>query len=204
MLLSKKYYLYFGLIMIVNLLITPSVWADEDETPEQELTGFFLGVNAGFGGSCVQWSDSGRSITDEAEDGYMGSFRAGYAFSPKFALSFEAHGMGWSDESKNDDEAGIGAALLALTWHPTGKGFFVRGGVGSGGGDYLHPDTGAKITIEERAAALFSIGYDWQVGSKTTLGLSFDAFSIDAGGTTGFEDDYIGAGGMTLQFNWFL
>ena len=93
---------------------------------------------------------------------------------------------------------------MAVTWHPCGHGLFLRVGVGAGGGDFIHPVTGLKTTIEERGAGMFSLGYDWWLSDSTTLGLAFDGFILDAGDAIGFEEDAVGASGLTLQFNWYL
>ncbi len=143
-----------------------------------------------------------RTISISPSDGALGALRFGYAFSPKFALSLESYGFG-SDDGE-DLEWGLGAAFLAATWHPCGKGLFVRVGAGGGGGDYVNPDTGQKATITDRGAVLFSVGYDWGLSENTTLGLSADGFMMDGGDIPGYDDGGIGANGLTLQFNWYL
>ena len=52
--------------------------------------------------------------------------------------------------------------------------------------------------------ALFGLGYEWKLGERFGLGLAADGFGFDADGVTGYEDDEVGAGGATVQFNWYL
>jgi len=186
-------------VLALLTLITAGLAHAEDKIPE----GFFLGVNAGYGGSSYGYTEGSKSIWEEGADGAVGGLRAGYAVSSKFALSIEGYGFGDTSEGE-DEELGIGAGLIAVTWHPVGKGFFLRAGFGGGGGNMLHPESGEKITIRDRAAGLFGLGYDWRIGSKTSLGLSVDSIIINAGGALGNEDDYVTGGGLTLQFTWHL
>jgi len=176
--------------------------SNDEPTIERNDRGLFLGIGAGFGGSAVNYKDDSRSIFEDPSGGGMGSLSFGYAFSPKFALSLEGYGFGGGED--DNDETGLGGAFLVATWHPCGSGFFVRVGAGGGGGTVIHPVTGKEITIEDRGAGIFGLGYDWWVGQNTTLGLSVDSMSIDAGGATGFEDDNASASGVTLQFKWYL
>jgi hypothetical protein len=195
----------FVLALATSALVAGSSRAQDAEdapTSREERRGLFLGINAGFGGSSVQYKDVTRSIVEEHRGGALGALRFGYAFNANLALSLEGFGFGGTEDEI--DGQGLGATLLVLTWHPCGKGFFLRGGVGAGGGSFSHPVSGDEITLKERGAGLFGIGYDWWVGDNTTLGLAFDGFSLDAGSATGFDDDHISTGGMTLQFNWYL
>jgi opacity protein-like surface antigen len=197
-------------ILFALALITCALSADlsraqdgaDDRTTDREHRGLFIGVNAGFGSSSFQYKESSRFIREESTHGALGGLRFGYAFSKNFALSLEGHGFGSARDE--DEDWGLGAGLLTATWHPGGNGFFLRAGVGCGGGTYIHPDTGDKITIRKRAAGLFSLGYDWWLGDNTSLGLAIDGMMIDGGGATGYDDDRVGASGLTLQFNWYL
>jgi hypothetical protein len=167
-----------------------------------ERKGLILGLNAGSGGAAVSYEDDTRSIFEDAEHGGFGGLRFGYSFSKSFALTLEGFGVG-SFEDEPDDW-GLGAGFLVATWHPGGSGFFVRLGVGGGGGDFLHPDTGEKITITDRAAGLLGLGYDWFIGENTSLGLAVDGMGIDAGGATGYDEDAVGIGGFSIQMNFYL
>ncbi len=187
------------LMILSGLLAAGTALADEDNH-----RGLFIGINAGFGDSSVGYKIGSRSIFTDSEDGAMGGLRFGYAFSPKIALSLEGAGIGQCDRDTDDEGTGWGVGVLAATWHPCGKGFFVRAGLGGGGGTFDHPVTGEKTTVEDRGAALFSLGYDWYIGDRTSLGISFDNIAIDAGGATWFDEDSLIGSGFTLQFNWYL
>lgn len=94
--------------------------------------------------------------------------------------------------------------MATVTWRPTNRGFFLRAGLGVGGGDFTDPQNGDRLALGSRAAALFGVGYEWLLGEHMGLGLAADGFGFDANGVTGFEDDNVGAGGLTAQFNWYL
>ncbi len=188
------------LTLILCTLGAGAAWADEAEDSGRK--GLFVGINAGVGSSSMVLEKGDRTTNLNNADGAMGALRIGYAFSSKFALSLESYGFG-SDED-GDKEWGLGATFLAATWHPCGKGLFVRVGAGGGGGDYVNPDTKQKATISDRGAVLFSIGYDWGLTENTTLGLSADGFMMDAGDIEGYDDGGVGANALTLQFNWYL
>lgn len=203
---AKRVPCFFILALVVCTLAANLCLAQNDTSEpagERNDRGLYLGIGAGVGGSAAHYKDGSRSIFEDAQGGAVGSLSFGYAFSSKFALSLEAYGFGAGEDEK-DDETGLGAGFLTATWHPCGSGFFVRLGLGGGGGSVLHPVTGEKIDVEDRGAGLFGLGYDWRVGRNTTLGLSFDSMCIDAGGVTGFEDDNFNASGVTLQFKWHL
>jgi len=194
-----------SLALITTILTANLALAHEqDENCDTKIAhqGIFLGINAGLGGSIFDYQDGSKSISEDPKLGGLGGFRFGYAFSPKFALSMESYGFGRGDDE--DPEWGIGAAMVAGTWHPRGGGFFLRGGFGIGGGEFFHPDTEEVIEITERAAFLFSIGYEWQLSDSFSLGLSADTMTLDAGGATGFTEDYVGCNGATIQFSWHL
>ena len=125
----------------------------------------------------------------------------GYAFSNSFALSLESFGYG-SHES--DEEWGLGASFITVTWWPDGSGFFLRLGAGGGGGDILSRDTGKLVHFEGKGAGLIGLGYEWQLGRKFALGVAADGFGFDLDGASGLEDDAVGVGTFSIQFNWYL
>ncbi len=198
--------LFVSLILTLSsvILFANSSLANEiqEEQPDQETgQGLFLGVNAGFGGGIFKYKINSSSITHEAEHGGLGGLKFGYAFSPGFALSLE----GFAFSAKNDDQDWrMKSMFMAGTIHPCGTGFFLRAGVGVGRGNFTHPISGDKTTVEEHVAFLFSMGYDWWLNDHLTLGLSLDSLGIDAGGASGYEDDGMGVGGLSVQFKWFL
>ena len=138
---------------------------------------------------------------DDPFSGGYGGLRGGYAFSNAFAVTLEGVGFG---SSAGDRDWGMGAGLVAVTWWPAGGGFFVRGGLGSGGGEMLLRESGEVVEFSDRAAGLFGIGYEWQLGRNFALGLAADGFGFDFEGLTGETDAFVGTGGFSIQFNWYL
>ena len=198
-------------ILIVVALVIGTLSANlalaheaENNSSDDTHRGIFLGINVGGGQSAYAFTEGSRTIIDKGEDGAIGGLRFGYSFSNSFALSLEGFGFGQTNCEHEEEELGMGAGILALTWHPGGHGFFLRTGFGAGGGEFIHPEDDERIKIEERAAFLFSLGYDWRLNNSLTLGFSFDSMILDAGNTIGPGDDYLGASGLTVQFNWYL
>jgi hypothetical protein len=163
--------------------------------------GFMVGLNAGGAGSQFMYKDGTRSISEEPLAGGLGQLRVGYDLSRRFSVGLESIGF----TSKEDDaDWELGAVMATVTWRPMNRGFFVRAGLGVGGGDLTDPQDGDRLALGSRAAALFGVGYEWLLGEHVGLGLAADGFGLDAGGVTGFDDDHVGAGGVTVQFNWYL
>ncbi|MBK7189637.1 MAG: hypothetical protein IPH86_13370 [bacterium] len=98
--------------------------------------GFFLGLNAGGGGSQMMFKDGSRHITEEPLAGGLGQLRVGYDLSRHFAVGVESIGF---TSKKDDNDWELGAVLATVTWRPCDKGFFLRAGVGVGGGDFTDP-----------------------------------------------------------------
>lgn len=200
--MNSKRMITVSRLLFTLALMALTLAAAESMAGEKRPKGMFLGINAGYGGSSYFYEEGSRSISGDSASGALGALRFGYAISSKLALSIEGYGFG--DTSDEDDAMGLGAGLIAVTWRPVGTGFFVRAGVGGGGGSMLHPDTGEKVTIRDRCAGMFGVGYDWMLGSKTSLGLSFDGMAIDTGTALGYDEEFVSTGGMTLQFTWHL
>ncbi len=189
----------FALTLLLLALSATGAHADNNNDRDP-LVGWFLGVNAGSGETYTSWEEGKRSTTEEGEYGAMGAFRVGYAINSKWAISLEGIGMGVPNYGETDEDLGVGAGLVVGTWHPVGHGFFVRMGLGAGGGQFIHPDTREKVELEGKFAALFGLGYDWRIGEKTALGVAFDGFGMEAGGLTGYSEDAVGAGTFSIQF----
>lgn len=163
--------------------------------------GFVIGLNAGGGGSELMYKEGTRHITEDPLGGGMGQLRVGYDLSSKFAVGLETIGF---DSKEKDADWDLGAALAAVTYRPLSNGFFLRAGVGVGGGTFTDPNSGEQRSVDGRAAWLFGIGYEWRLGDHIGLGLAGDTVGFDANNVTGYEDDQAGAGGVTVQFNWYL
>lgn len=192
-----------GIALAATLAAAPAL-AGEDATftkPAREREGLFLGLNAGGAGSQLMYKDGTRRISEDPLAGGFGQMRVGLGLSPKFAVGLEAVGF---DSKEDDANWQLGALVAAATWRPCSNGFFLRAGLGVGGGEFTDPNTGDQLEIDGRLAWLFGIGYEWRLGRHAGLGLAADGIGINADGLTGFEDDEAGAGGVTVQFNWYL
>jgi hypothetical protein len=168
---------------------------------DRDRKGLFLGFNAGWGGAAFGSATDDNSTTDKANHGAAGSLRFGYAFSNSFALSLEGYGFG---SYQGDEDWGLGAGFLTVTWWPDGSGFFLRLGFGEGGGDILRRETGELVHFEEKGAGLIGLGYEFQLGRKFALGVAVDGIGFDLEGASGLEDDMAGMGVFSIQFNWYL
>ncbi len=168
---------------------------------DRDRKGLFLGLNAGLGGASFKSKFANITTTEESSKGAMGALRFGYAFSNSFALSLEGYGIGFQE---GDQDWGLGAGLLTVTWWPDGSGFFLRLGFGGGGGDILRRSTGKLVHFEDAGAARVGLGYEWQLGRKFALGLTADGIGFDLEGASGLEDDFVGLGTFSIQFNWYL
>jgi hypothetical protein len=196
----------FVLALVVGMLSSTLAFAHEadDNSADKSHRGLFMGINAGGGSSAFTYHKDTTHTTEERGNVGIGGLRFGYSFSRTFALSIEGFGFGHGECHDEGEEWGLGAGMLAATWHPGGHGFFLRVGGGVGGGEFFHPTSGERIELRERAAGLFSLGYDWDLNDSLTLGLSWDSMALDAGGSSCDDNDYIGASGLTVQFNWYL
>jgi len=190
----KKALLALTLIAVVMAAV-PSFAADRDRK------GLFLGLNAGWGGAGFGSKIGSKSISDDPFMGAAGALRFGYAFSNSFALSLEGYGFG---SESGDDGWGLGASFLTVTWWPDGSGFFLRMGFGAGGGDIRVRPTNDLVHFEDKGAALFGLGYEWQLGRKFALGVAADGIGFDLDGASGLEEDFVGLGTFSIQFNWYL
>lgn len=171
------------------------------EKPVREREGLILGLNAGGAGSMLMYKDGTRHITEEPLSGGFGQLRVGMGLSRKFALSLEAAGF---DSKEDEADWDLGAVLATTTFRPLANGFFLRAGVGVGGGEFSDPVSGEQHSVDGRLAWQFGIGYEWRLGERTGLGLAADTIGIDANGVTGYEEDEAGAAGVTVQLNLYL
>ena len=187
--------------MVTFVLLTTMISATTAQAEGRNRKGLFLGFNAGWGSAGYSAQLGDQSLSDDPFSGFAGGLRFGYAFSNSFALSLEGYGFG---TDRNEEEWGMGAGFLTVTWWPDGSGFFLRLGVGAGGGEVLRRETGKLVHFEDKSAALFGFGYEFQLGNKFALGLAADAIGFDLEGASGLEEDFAGTGIFSIQFNWYL
>lgn len=191
------------IILLTLVLVTTAAVATTAmaEGNDRNRKGLFVGLNAGWGGAGYSVQLDDQSLSDDPFNGAAGALRFGYAFSNSFALSLEGHGFG---TDRNEEEWGMGAAFLTATWWPDGSGFFLRLGLGGGGGDVLRRSDGELVHFEDKSAVLFGAGYEFQLGRKFALGLALDGIGFDLEGASGLEEDFAGTGNVSIQFNWYL
>lgn len=190
-------------VLLLLTVAAPAI-AQDDECSRacRSRKGLFFGVNAGWGGSMFDHKTTGnRTVSEEATPGAAGALRFGYAFNDHFGLSLETHGYG---SYEDDQDWGMGAAFVTATWWPGGSGFFLRLGVGGGGGDIRIESTGETVHFEDKGAALLGLGYEWKLGRKFALGLAADAWGYELDGVSGLEDDNAAVSTVSVQFNWYL
>ena len=173
--------------------------------------GFFVGFNVGSGGSGIGFTRGDEFVSERPAGGPFGGLRLGIAVSNSIAFAIEAYGLGVCENdhagADSDDEQGLGAAFVTVTWWPGGEGFFMRLGFGAGGGNVMHRATGKKIHFEDRDAALFGLGYEWRLSKHFALGAAVDAIGFeldDLDGDGPKEDFWAGFGGASIQLNWYL
>lgn len=174
----------------------------ETTTYARDRKGWFVGVNAGFGGSHYSEDLDKRTVSDHPFGGALGGLRVGYAVSNVFAISLEGHGFG-SSAGRHEDW-GMGAGFVAATWWPRGSGLFVRAGLGAGGGEILLRRTDELVEIDDKTAGLIGIGYEWQIGRRFALGIAADGIGFSLDGAGGGNNDIAGASGVSIQLNWYL
>lgn len=194
-----------AILALAATLTAAAAAAAQDDGPRgfaRDRRGLLVGFNAGFGGSNHSEDLGKRTVTDDPFGGGLAGLRIGYAFSNAFALTLEGHGFGSS--AGGSEEWGLGAGFVTATWWPRGGGLFVRGGVGAGGGEILLRKNDALLKVEDRLAALFGIGYEWQLGRRFALAVAADGFGFDLDGASEDLEDTAGASGVSIQLNWYL
>jgi len=191
-----------AVLALVLLTLVMAAGPSFAEGRERNRKGMFLGFNAGWGSAGFSSQVGDQTISDDPYSGGAGALRVGYAFSNSLGLSLEGHGFGTSGDS-DDEDWGLGAGFLVVTWWPDGSGFFVRLGGGVGGGDIRTRGRDDLIHIEDEFAGLFGLGYEWQLGDKFALGVAFDGIGFDMDSNSDLVEDFAGLGNMTVQFNWY-
>jgi hypothetical protein len=187
--------------LVAFILMITMMSAASAQAEGRDRKGLILGFNAGWGSAGFSSQIADRTLTDDPFSGAAGGLRFGYAFSNSFGLSLEGYGFG---TDRNDEGWGLGAGFLTITWWPDGSGFFLRAGVGGGGGDVLRRGTGELVHFEDKGAGLFGLGYEWKLGRKFALGLAADGIGIDLENASGLEGGTAGLGVFSIQFNWYL
>ncbi len=181
-------------------LATPAV-ADQPAR-----TGFAAGFGLGGGSVSWTWSDGDR----RAEESGAGNARLAWALGQSTLVGVEA--WAWA----KDYEIGatpqdipvdvtVWAVTAAVTYFPGNTGFFLRGGLGVGGGKTdvtPAPGQSAPITSESATGAslLGAMGYEFGLTSRMALGAA--AHAVYIGIDTGSFDNVLGYG-LTAQLDWY-
>lgn len=189
--------------MITIIILTSMLAAAPSQAQDKgrDRKGLLIGFNAGWGSAGLSAQVGDQSVTDDPYSGFGGAIRFGYAFSNSVALTLEGHGFGTDNDVQ---EWGVGAGFLTFTWWPDGSGFFLRAGLGAGGGEIMSRKTGELVEFEDSAAALFGLGYEWKLGRKFALGLAFDAYGLEVERSSDLIEEAVGVGNVSIQFNWYL
>ena len=162
-----------------------------------------LAVGFGLGGASVSWTwpDGER----RAERSGSGSLRVAWALDQDLLIGIES--WGWSQDYKIGStpedipaEATLWAVTAAATYFPGTTGFYVRGGLGLGGG---RAEIGAP-TVEKSTATGMSIlgamGYEFGLTPHMALGGAIDAVYI---GMDAVVFDQVFGYGFAVQLNWY-
>lgn len=187
-----------AIFILSTLLAATSSFA---EGGKRNRKGLLLGINAGWGSAGISTQVGDQTVSDDPYSGAAGAIRFGYAFSNSVALTLEGHGFG-TDSGELD--WGVGAGFLTFTWWPDGSGFFLRVGLGAGGGEVISRKSGELVEFEDSAAGMFGLGYEWQLGRKFALGLAFDGIGLEVDRSSDLIEEFVGLGNVSIQFNWYL
>ncbi|MCI0452671.1 MAG: hypothetical protein L0Z51_09840 [Candidatus Latescibacteria bacterium] len=169
------------------------------------------GFSAGFGlgGASVSWTwpDDER----RREESGAGNARFAWALDQDLLVGLEL--WGWTKDyeigSVPEDvpaQTSVWAATVAATYFPGNTGFFMRGGIGVGGGraevtpppSVDFPVSGSKS--DTGLSLLGAMGYE--AGVSTHLSLGGAAHVVYVGIDAAPFDDVFGYG-LTVVFNWY-
>ncbi len=184
-----KHVLQLGVLLAVFALALPATagdWAHDRE-------GFVIGFNMGGGAA----TSSPNGTEDDSGGGGAGSFRLGWAFNNSFMLGLES--TAWVGNTDVDADLTLASSKLNLTWYPSAKGWFVRGGFGSGSAELKLKFLGSDVTIEESGPSFgLGGGHEWRLTEKFSLGgaVDFNTISLD-----NWDFSFTN---FTVQFNWYL
>ena len=158
-----------------------------------ERDGVFLGVNLGGGSAGVNVA----GFDSDREGGAAGNFRFGYAFQNQFGLSLE--GNAWTKEADGGTWT-FSVGGVAFTYYPSGQGFFVRGGIGSGSMEYERNFGSTTIKVSDSGLGLLgAMGYEFRLARKFALGpqIDYSYAKID-------DDVSINYVNFTIGANWYF
>ena len=119
-------------------------------------------------------------------------------------MSRAIEGRGFQME-EGTEKAEFGMALVSVTWHPGGGGFFLRTGVGRGFTTLaLDAPDSADWDERESPAALLGLGYEWRLGRQFALGVALEAYGTELDDLPTFQNTNLGVGLASVQLQWYL
>jgi hypothetical protein len=197
--------------MALGLLVIAAVLASASTSiagePRHQRQGFFLGLDAGIGGSYLEYEKDGQkyeSDEDDAEGGAM-AFRMGYAFNPYFSLSLDMRGF---SHLGDDFDYSLGTSTISATVYPMGGGFFLRAGLGGATLETEVDDDSTDPLIEEfeeHGVALgFGLGYDWFATEHFAIGLSLEMRGACTEDFDDFENVCVGESALGVTMNYYF
>ncbi len=189
------------------LLVAATTGAPPARAEQPARYGFAAGF--GLGGASVSWTwPDGEQHREESG---AGNVRLGWALDQDLLVGVEL--WGWSKDyvigSEPEDvpaKTAVWAAAVAATYFPGNAGFFLRGGVGVGGGHAeIDPPPSVDFPVSGTASdsgvsALAAMGYE--AGLTPHLSLGGAAHVVYVGIDADPFDDVFGYG-LTAQFNWY-
>lgn len=158
-----------------------------------ERDGVVLGFNVGGGSANLEVDN----ITGDRESGGAANIRVAYMAQPALAIGAESNL--WSKEIEGVTWT-FSVIAAALTFYPSGEGFFIRGGVGSGTISAELRDSGASVSVSDSGLGLLgALGYEWRLTRKFALGPELDFGWMDVGDEV--TANYFN---LTAALNWYL
>jgi hypothetical protein len=152
---------------VAALLLLPAGIATAGQWPH-ERDGVVLGVNLGGGSAGVNI----LGFDLDREGGAAGNIRVGYAFQNQFALGLE--GNAWTKEVDGVTWS-FSVVGAAFTYYPSGQGFYVRGGIGSGKVEIKASSGSRSVTASDTGPGLLgAMGYEWRLSRTFALGPQVD------------------------------
>ncbi len=167
-----------------------------------ERRGLVLGLNVGPASGGLEYDRFGSTIERDLEDGSGGAVRLGWGVSDQVVLAVEGRGF---QMEEGTEKAEFGMALVSVTWHPGGGGFFLRTGVGRGFTTLaLDAPDSADWDERESPAALLGLGYEWRLGRQFALGVALEAYGTELDDLPTFQNTNLGVGLASVQLQWYL
>jgi len=202
--IHRRIWLRAPLVALTLVLLTALAATARAGDFPHERKGPVLGFNLGTGGGKFEFERIGVEIDRELEGVFGGIGRIGYGVSNSVIISLEGHLF---DKSNSEVDVQGVMALVTVTWHPGGGGFFLRAGAGGGAANIKVIGAPAAVDWSEReseGAGSFGLGYEWRLGREFALGVALDGRAMTFEDLPLFEETVLGNGIVSVQLNWYL